>query len=329
MGGDDPHVGQQRAHALGQGRRVSGTDLAWAEVGDRLLRVDRVRPAQQREEIARVVGDDRQRGAARALAGEQRRDRELGQLVNGAGVAKPVRAPRQAGEVGVADGIDPAVRPQQRCEGELVEDHHDHRGGGLHASERLGVVPAQERRDRREEQEQGAEHDRRRGKDAEERPDRLRARVEKRDARAHQQRRRDDHRAGRSSPLQRLQHDHAGEQRDEAQVQDAPQPGIDQPGHALRDQEGQWRQDHQAQSQQHDVDRLGSADRKKRRAVGQELVERLGEGERAQNDDVNPVDRDPSPVGSGVCRRRRSTTPCSISGPPRPRCARSSLPGGR
>jgi len=98
-----------------------------------------VGPGQEAEEVVGVVGPDGVAG--RVLAVEQGGHGALGERADRRGVAIPRGVVGEPGQVGVADGVDPAVGIEQRLRRQLVEDEHQHRGrpaAGTDARE-LGV----------------------------------------------------------------------------------------------------------------------------------------------------------------------------------------------
>jgi hypothetical protein len=124
---DDAQVGAQRAHT--RGRRLDrppGANLARANVGDRLERMDVVAAAQQGEDAARVLARGRQsrRGA---LSREDGGHRDEGAVGDRRRVAIPGGRRGEAAEVGIARGVDLPARVHQGDRRQLVEDDQDDR----------------------------------------------------------------------------------------------------------------------------------------------------------------------------------------------------------
>src|SRR6266516_2397622 len=84
-----------------------------------------VAPAEQREQVVRIVLDDRERAALGWVPGQDRGNGERGRGGHGRGVAEPDRAAGQAGEVRETAGVDLALRVLEVDYRKLVEEEED------------------------------------------------------------------------------------------------------------------------------------------------------------------------------------------------------------
>jgi hypothetical protein len=103
-----------------------------AQPGRLLGHVQLVVVREQREEVGRMRVDVGAEAGTRIAAVEHRRHRERCAVVHGGGPAEPGRLASEPGERRVARGVDAPVRPEQRRERQLVEDHHHDRARRAH-----------------------------------------------------------------------------------------------------------------------------------------------------------------------------------------------------
>ena len=101
-----------------------------AQLRQRLLHVQAVAAAEQREQVFRVVRRHRQAAPLRIGAGQDGRQCEAGVLGDGARVAEPCRLAGQRREVWVQRWVDAAVGIEQGDQRQLIEDDDDDRGRG-------------------------------------------------------------------------------------------------------------------------------------------------------------------------------------------------------
>ena len=218
---DDREVLAERGEPLSRGRsREVAAEPVRAEVGRGLVDVaERVGAAQQREQVVRVVGGDRQAVRGREAAAEQP-GHGVGGVVGDRGrVAVPGGGLGERGEVGKAGGVDPTLVVHQQLHRELVEHDHHHRRTRADVGAHLHVIVAAEQiRDRRREEQHEEEHGCR-GEHREAGAHRLEAVVGDRGAQPagerqqHQKRRRPV-----GDALEQLQRQGGGERADEGQV---------------------------------------------------------------------------------------------------------------
>ena len=137
------------------------------------MHVEAVLVPEQREQVVRVVRGDRDEARIlRELAGEDRRDRDLGVRRDRPVVAVPRRALRERGEVREQRRVDLAAAVEQRLLGELV--HHDHDEPRRLADRRsagTGAPGVEDDGDGFREEEQHRERDRRDREEAQPQPD--------------------------------------------------------------------------------------------------------------------------------------------------------------
>ncbi len=262
-----------------QGRR--------AERGRVLAHVQLVAAAgEQAEDVARVIGRDRQALLARQAPVEDRRDGVGGVLVDGGGVAVPGRVAGEPGEVRVAPSVDAAVRAHQRVDGELVEDHEHDRGarahvGGLH----VGRGGEDQIRGVRGEQEQGHERERGGAEQGQQRPGGREARIDHRRCDPGDERERQ---RGRGAEREHAEHDRARQRGHEHDVQ-RPGGGLahqaDQP---LDCEQRERRDERDEQRERHDLSRRRGSRGEELRVAPERVEQRRGHGQRPQHRDVHP-----------------------------------------
>ena len=117
------------SRAVGGARR-GGPERRRAQLRQRLLHVQAVAAAEQREQVFRVVRRHRQAAPLRIVAGQDGRQCEAGVLGDGARVAEPRRPVGKRREMRVQRRIDAAVGVEQGDERQLVEDDDDDRRRG-------------------------------------------------------------------------------------------------------------------------------------------------------------------------------------------------------
>ena len=140
----------------GRAALLASAETLGAEIGEGLAHVEVVAAAEGCEQIAGIVGDDRQLVRFRAPAAQDGRDREARLVGRGGCVPVPGGVVRQSGEVREAAGVDAPVRARQRRAVELVEHDHDDRRRVPGAGGRLRALIAREQQvgDRRHEEEE-------------------------------------------------------------------------------------------------------------------------------------------------------------------------------
>ena len=155
-------------------------ELHRAQMGFLVHDVEPGGAAEQREEVARVVGVDRELAIAGIEPGEDRRHGVGRPFADGGVAGEPGRAGCEAGERGEAHCVDSVLGVEQRVQRKLVEDDQHHRGarpfpGGGGGRRRSGE---RQLRDIRAEEEEREEEQRHRRQHREHQPGRVEARVD-------------------------------------------------------------------------------------------------------------------------------------------------------
>ena len=226
-------------------RRARG---ARAQSRDGFVDIQAVGLRQQREDVLRVLGGDRDRLARLGqLTGQDRRDGRFGERRDRSFVAVPSSGLRECREVGEQFGVNTTLTVKERGQRKLVHhDHHDPmRARNDHVGGRRFRVEHDRRRGRREQQE-GTEPDRRDRQEAEPRADRNTSdRDHQRDRRADDTDR--DQRTGAEigGVFHRFAHDHADAERQHQAVGERARARTRQADKDFEEVRGhRWDQDH-------------------------------------------------------------------------------------
>ena len=263
----------------------------------RLLDIQVVGPAEQGEEVLRVVEEERQ--PVRALAGEDRGHGSRGPLVHGRCIPKPGRVLRQPGEVGIARRVELSVCPEQRDGGKLVEDDHDDRrsGGGLGQMRlRRGL---EEPRHGREGEKEDEDEDRGYADDGQKHARGARTHVQER-AEAADPRGRSD--CPDPDPTKGLQGEERHQRREEGEMEHGGDPIAGQAAQRFDAEEEERGEEDDCEREENDVPARRPAHREKLDVPREEVEERLRDRQRRESGEV---DRRPA-KGPGRVRRPES-----------------------
>ena len=294
MAVDDREVLVERAHPVGERLPDPRAELARAELRHRLGDLHRIRAAEEREEVVRVVGEERQPARFGVAAGQDRGHRLGRVLVDGGGVPEPRRVACKPGEVRVADAVDLAVLVHQGRDRQLIEhDEHDRRAGShrRHAP-RLRLALELELVQRRVDEEEGGEDERRGGEHGQEGSDALTRRVRRGegDPGGSGEREREPCRRV-ARPDHDLERDERRQPGDEHQVKRLLRARVDQPSDDLGEDQEERRPEQEPQRQHNQVERGRPAHDEELRRVTQQVVERLGDGEGREDEQVDAAGR--------------------------------------
>ena len=223
-----------------------------------------------------------QRAGLRQLAGELRGHRLRREVVDGRRVPVPGGVAGEPGDVGEEPRLDPAVGVRQRALRQLVEDDVDDRGGRARRPRHGTALAtgAHEVAHRGERQQQDQDDQGRGGEHGGERPQGVRARVQRRDAGAHRDRDRDGEARAAERVAQRRQHERRRQRADEHELRRPSRRGAgaaegpDQPG------TGQGRHEGVAQGEHQDVARRAPSRDEELGVAAEEVEQRLRERER-------------------------------------------------
>ncbi len=276
---------QALSDRLDVGRLAEGDGT---EMSERLVDAQAVAVAEQGEEVLPMVRVDRQLVLFGQLPGERRGNRVLGERVDGRRLAVEGRVVLELGEVREPLGIDVAVGAEESGRAQLVE--HDEHDGDVRIDRRgldRRLVDAEKRRDRRVEEEERREDERGRQEDREERPNGRQANVGE-GCGGTPENGGDDQRRARvlGDPLRHLEQDERREPGDEQHVDDPPDALADERDQPLDREEHGGRHQQDPEREQDDVRRRRTTHREELGVLGEEVVERLRDRERRQDDDV-------------------------------------------
>ena len=278
-------LGDQAPHPCAERFPRASAETGGTEAAQRLEGMDAIPAAEQREEVPRVVREERQLIVPRALSGEDRGDGPRGVVVVGRRASVPRRRPGERGEVGRANGVDASVRRHQRALGELVEDHEDDGGSQRLMQRRSPHVRGRQLLDRRVDEEDGEEEDGAERGDGEKRPRGLPASVGRRKHTGRGKRHQNLHESRRA--LQSAPDGQEREHRDERLVDDDEQPRVNEPGGGLHDQEDRRRHEQHDDAVDDDVERVEPLHCEVVRILREHAEDRLADGERREGQEVN------------------------------------------
>ena len=263
-----------------------GTDVGRAQRGHRLVADHRNLAAEQREQVAGMVGVRGQQAVLGDPTVEHRGHGPMGEVVLARRVAEPRTHRRQLSESGKPVTVDRAVWAHDRGGRELVEDEHDDRTADLrdgHVPDVVAPASGDQLRRRADEQEHGDERDVGDGEVGQQQTPGVRSHRQHHGGRAAGQRH-DDDQHDRIDPDRAEQGEDEGsaEHSDDDAVDDGSGAPVDQRGNGDRGNADQRRDQGDDQGEPDDLARAVVAGDEELRVATEQIEERLGDGQAAQ-----------------------------------------------